>query len=457
MSVLPAGWVEAKLPDLVQGDGTFVDGDWVESKDQDPNGDVRLIQLADVGDGRYTNKSARFLTSTKAAELRCTYLRPGDVLVARMPHPLGRACIFPGDPRPSVTVVDVCIIRTGTNGADHRWLMWAINSPQFRRKVDGLQSGSTRKRISRGNLGTLTLPVPPVAEQRRIVAALEEHLSDLDAAMAGLERARANLDHFKAAVLEQLFANTDPAMLVPLSGAAETTMVGLDRGRDKQNREGRGVPYVKMNNVTSDGRVTFDDLAYVCVSPSEGTRFALADGDVLFNTRNSLDLVGKTGLVRHPPAGAVYNNNLMRIRTKPSLLPAYLAWQMVAPPFRRKLDQVKRATTNVAAIYAKDLLPLDVCVPPLERQREVAEQIERQFAGVARTTSEIDVQLQRAARLRQVLLRRAFEGRLVPQDPNDEPARSLLGRIRGESAGGDEALTRTRRRRTHATATTGRS
>jgi len=71
---LPPKWTETGIGNLIGMDGIFCDGDWVESKDQDPLGDVRLIQLADVGDGQYRNKSNRFLTPSKAAELRCTYL-----------------------------------------------------------------------------------------------------------------------------------------------------------------------------------------------------------------------------------------------------------------------------------------------------------------------------------------------------------------------------------------------
>src|SRR5690242_5616822 len=100
---------EQSLANLLQ-DGVFIDGDWVETKDQDPNGDVRLIQLADVGDGVFRNRSSRFLTMAKAKELRCTFLEPGDILIARMPEPLGRACIFPGVDQPAVTAVDVCIL-----------------------------------------------------------------------------------------------------------------------------------------------------------------------------------------------------------------------------------------------------------------------------------------------------------------------------------------------------------
>lgn len=171
---LPTGWTSATIGELISHDGVFIDGDWVESKDQDPNGDVRLIQLAYVGDGKYRNRSDRFLTSKKAIDLGCTFLKSGDVLIARMPDPLGRACIFPGDAKRSVTVVDVCIVRVGSDGINNKWLVSAINSIKFRAAVASLQSGSTRKRISRGNLATVKLPVPPVSEQDRIVEKIEE-------------------------------------------------------------------------------------------------------------------------------------------------------------------------------------------------------------------------------------------------------------------------------------------
>src|SRR4051812_24815570 len=91
---IPSGWEWKTIPDLVGDAGLFVDGDWVESKDQDPSGEVRLIQLADIGDGAYRDRSNRFMTKSKADELRCTTLLDGDVLIARMPDPLGRACVF---------------------------------------------------------------------------------------------------------------------------------------------------------------------------------------------------------------------------------------------------------------------------------------------------------------------------------------------------------------------------
>ena len=165
MTELPKGWALATVNDLIGSNGLFVDGDWVESKDQDPGGEVRLTQLADVGEGQWRNRSDRYLTAPTADQLGCSYLEVDDVLVARMPDPLGRACLFPGDPRPCVTVVDVAIVRPGPDSVRPRWLMWAINSPAIRAAIEAQQAGTTRKRISRKNLGQVEVQVPPLAEQ----------------------------------------------------------------------------------------------------------------------------------------------------------------------------------------------------------------------------------------------------------------------------------------------------
>jgi len=187
---------------LIGAGGLFKDGDWIETKDQDRDGQVRLVQLADLGDGRFLDKSDRSLTPEKAEELRCTILSKGDVLIARMPDPLGRACVFPGNPRPCVTAVDVSIVRPGPESVNPYWLMHFVNAPQFRGRAAALQSGSTRKRISRKNLSGLDLPVPPLSEQQRIASKIDELLSDLDAGVAALKRVKANLARYKASVLK---------------------------------------------------------------------------------------------------------------------------------------------------------------------------------------------------------------------------------------------------------------
>ena len=193
----PGGWPRPSLLTLLETAEVFVDGDWVESKDQDQNGDVRLIQLADIGDGSYLDKSSRFLTSDTARRLRCTPLQVGDILVARMPDPLGRACLFPGDARKAVTVVDICIIRPGAHGPHPAWLMCCINTTGFRSLIAREATGTTRSRISRGNLSKLPIIAPPVALQHRFAVIAESvqrqkarqraHLAELDTLFASLQ------------------------------------------------------------------------------------------------------------------------------------------------------------------------------------------------------------------------------------------------------------------------------
>jgi type I restriction enzyme S subunit len=202
---LPEGWGWAMITNLITSDGVFIDGDWVESKDQDPQGEVRLIQLADVGDGEYRNKSNRHLTYKKAIELQCTFLKPGDLLVARMPEPLGRACIFPGDKKSCVTVVDVCIVRIGSIGPINRWLMYAINSSYFRSEVASFQSGSTRKRISRSNLAKLQLPISSVDEQLKISEEIERRFSVADAIEKTVEQSLKQAERLRQSILKRAF------------------------------------------------------------------------------------------------------------------------------------------------------------------------------------------------------------------------------------------------------------
>lgn len=203
---LPASWTWAPLRGLVQEkEGLLCDGDWVESKDQDPKGAVRLIQLADIGVGQFRDKSRRFLTEEMAKKLRCTFLSKADLLVSRMADPIGRACLFPGLSQPAVTVVDACIIRPGTADIDPRWLMHAINSPVIRASILQLASGSTRVRVSRSNLETVLLPVAPPQEQRAIARVLDHAFDRLDALERTFTQAKARLENLEKSALSEAF------------------------------------------------------------------------------------------------------------------------------------------------------------------------------------------------------------------------------------------------------------
>jgi type I restriction enzyme S subunit len=207
---VPGHWDVVPFADLTGIGGTFVDGDWVESKDQDPSGDVRLTQLADVGVGHFRDRSSRFMRREVADRLNCTYLNPGDILIARMPDPLGRACIFPGDPSSCVTVVDVAMLRTARTDVDGGFVVQVLNSSLFGALVASKASGTTRQRISRGNLGRLPFPLPPLVEQHRIVAKVDELMAMCDELEAAQTKREARRDRLRATSLRSLVAPEEP-------------------------------------------------------------------------------------------------------------------------------------------------------------------------------------------------------------------------------------------------------
>ncbi len=207
---IPNTWAFTTLESASYGDGLFSDGDWVESKDQDQSGDIRLIQLADIGEGIYKNKSKRFMNSQTAERLNCTYLKKSDILIARMPDPLARACVFPGDPKRCVTVVDACILRLNMRFFLPEFLVIAINSSFFRNLALLKATGTTRSRISRGNLASFPIPIPPLAEQRRIVAKVDQLMSLCDELEARQKAMREHRALTNGAALDKLLAARAP-------------------------------------------------------------------------------------------------------------------------------------------------------------------------------------------------------------------------------------------------------
>ena len=424
---LMPGWTWATIEDLISEGGIFTDGDWVESKDQNPLGDVRLIQLADVGVGKFRDRSDRHLTIAKAAELNCTYLEPGDVLVARMPDPLGRACMFPNHLGKCVTVVDVAIARPGTESVDPSWLMWSINSSQANSQIDELQSGTTRKRISRRNLAQVKLAVPPLVEQRRIVTAIEEHFSRLDAVDSAVYAVQQKLEAFRRSSFDQLFDK--PSWTWTTLGEIAEVKGGVTK--DSKNQGSPGcieVPYLRVANVQR-GYLNLDEVTKIRVNPEKAARLKLQPGDILFNEGGDRDKLGRGWVWEGQIEDCIHQNHVFRARLISEAFDPYFVSMHGNSWGQRWFETHGKQTTNLASLNLTTLKSFPVPAPSLDEQREVVTHLQEIMDLENRLHEELYQARSHSESLRRSILSDAFSGRLVPQDPNDEPASALLERI----------------------------
>lgn len=193
------------------------------------------------------------------------------------------------------------------------------------------------------------------------------------------------------------------------------------------------VPYLKMNSLGEMWGYQCSDLPGVHCTADELKRFELKSDDWLFNTRNSVELVGKSCVWRGPP-GIVFNNNLLRVRFMPDVDPNWIEVFFRSPKGRGLLSAVKSATTSVAAIYQRSLMGLSVDIPPRQEQTEIVRRVDLLFAYADRLEARLQAAQTATGRLTPALLAKAFRGELVPQDPDDEPAAELLKRLRDAPA-----------------------
>ena len=188
---VPEGWAWCRLKDIV----TYIDdGDWIESKEQSDFG-IRLLQTGNIGCGHFKDKEGNYHYISEATfkKLNCNEIYPGDILISRLPEPVGRACIVPNLSQRLVTAVDCAIIRLKQDMISKNYFIYYTQSAKYLELIKNNCMGTTRLRISRANLEKTLIPLPPLVEQKRIVTAvgaiftqialLEQNQADLQAAI----------------------------------------------------------------------------------------------------------------------------------------------------------------------------------------------------------------------------------------------------------------------------------
>ena len=383
------------------------------------------------------------------------------------------------------------------------WLAYFLSQSAFRRLARQNMTGSAGQlRVATTWLSDALIPVAPATEQTRIVAKLEELLSDLDAGVAELKAAQKKLAQYrqsllKAAVegaltaewrtqhqptetgaqllqriLQERRARWEARQLAKFAEQGKTPpkdwqkkypepvqpdTTGLPKlppgwvwasgeqlcefitkgttpPKELDPRGQKTIPFLRVTNLTDRGELDLSDGVFVSVETHRGflARSAVYPNDVLMNIVGPP--LGQVAVV--PPTFAEWNINqaIAIFRAVEGVLPSFICRYLLSPVAQQWLKARSKTTAGQTNLTLEVCRSLPFPLPPKDEQQALLGSIETAMKALASQEQAIDHALQQSTAQRQNILRAAFSGQLVAQDPHDEPASVLLERIRAERA-----------------------
>lgn len=180
-------------------------------------------------------------------------------------------------------------------------------------------------------------------------------------------------------------------------------------------------PYLRVANVAED-RLDLDDVKEMNFTPDEYEIFKLDIGDILLNEGQSPHLVGRPAMYRGEVPGACFQNTLIRFRAYAGVLPAFALVVFRAQLHTRRYMRLVNITTNIAHLSSGRFAEVEFPVPPLGVQRRIVEEVEQRLSVLDNAEARLSEHADRLAVARQAILKRAFEGRLLPWDTDTTEA-----------------------------------
>lgn len=301
--------------------------------------------------------------------------------------------------------------------------------------------GTTFKELSGTAFGNLPFLLPPLPEQRAIVAKIEELFSELDAGVASLEKAQRQLKVYRQAVLQKAFEGklTDN-LSTPNPSTLEFLIEKPRYGTSKRCLpEEKGIPVLRIPNIR-DGKINTDQLKYAFFDEREISTLALQEGDILtIRSNGSVDIVGKCALVTKKDTEYLYAGYLIRIRpNKEKINSKYLLYCMGSHNLRMQIESKAKSTSGVNNINSAELASLIIPMFELREQQQIVQEIESRLSVVEDLEKTIASQLEKSQALRQSILKKAFSGILLTkaeleacrQEPDWCPAAELVKKMK---------------------------
>jgi type I restriction enzyme S subunit len=339
-----------------------------------------------------------------------TAFQRGDVLVAKITPCMenGKAALVDKLPHEfGFGSTEFHVLRPGQE-VDSRYLFYMVWSPKFRSAAERQMTGSGgQKRVPTDFFERFEIPLPPLPEQRRIAAILDE----ADALRRKRREALTLLDDLLRATFLEMFGNpvTNPRgwALVRLDEVADIAS-GVTKGRNLAGRDTLTVPYMRVANV-QDGHIRLDDVKDVEVLPDDVNRYRLEAGDVLLTEGGDPDKLGRGAVWYGSIDPCIHQNHIFRVRCdRRRVLPEYVSRMLGSELGKRYFARAAKQTTGIASINMTQLRDAPLLIAPIGLQRTweaFIEEHRRQVVRLAESGHHVE-------RVFGSLLHRAFSGSL---------------------------------------------
>ena len=290
---------------------------------------------------------------------------------------------------------------------NNKFLQYYLNCFDYR----GYVSGTTRLKLTQAQMKQIPVPVPPLEEQERIVARIEELFSQLDSGVETLRKTKQQLAVYRQAVITEAFPVENSTPFVCLSDIAQI-IGGITKGRDLSGKETIELPYLRVANV-QNSYLDLSEIKTIILRVDEKERYLLKPGDVLYTEGGDRDKLGRGTVWRGEIKDCVHQNHIFKARIDQSkAIPEYVAFWSMSTPARNYFYQKGKQSVNLASINKTVLSALTLPLPALEKQREIVNRIESRLSVCDRIEQTVDAALQQAEAMRQSILKQAFEGEL---------------------------------------------
>jgi type I restriction enzyme S subunit len=465
MTGLPRGWVRASIDSVAEG------AQKVDPKSE-PASSFDYIDISGVDGDAGRIASTQHVAGADAPSRARQRVAEGDVVVSTVRTYMRKAALVPPELNGAVASTGFSVLRPSSAIAP-RLLLHAVRHPSFVEQLNARQTGSSYPAVRDQDVRAIEIALPPRIEQDRIVTAIEEAFSQLDAGEAALRAARQLLERMREAVLAaavsgrlvpqdptdtsatKLLADLGVEPLdadgLPLGWAAVTIgglLQGIEAGKSFATQGGPArdgeVGVIKVSAMTW-GEFRPEENKALPPGTAIEQRWVVRAGDLLLSRANTQEYVGACVLVPRDHPNLILSDKSLRLVPADGIDPRWLLHALRSGPARTQIEQLATGTKDsMRNISQAKIRTLRLLLPPAEEQSRIADELERLLSFVEACERAVEAAAERGNALRRSVLKVAFEGRLVPQDPLDEPAAVLLERIRAERSAAPPVKRRTR-------------